>query len=153
MEATMQKEVKDYMAEFNATMRDRQSKALKEVKEQLAPKYIKNGIKMIELHYSGCGDSGEMTEVIITNKNDEIISDWEFDSSGKGKNLNLYEDWSEICYDLLTYDWYNNDGGGGVIYIDLENMNIEVDGYYNETIEVNLGNSDQQTMFDLNEVL
>ena len=39
------------------------------------------------------------------------------------------------------------------IYIDLENMNIEVDGYYNETIEVNLGNSDQQTMFDLNEVV
>ena len=148
MEATMQKEVKDYMAEFNATMRDRQSKALKEVKEQLAPKYIKNGIKMIELHYSGCGDSGEMTEVAAYKEND-IITDY----SEKGKHLQLHDDWSEIFYDLLTYDWYNNDGGGGVIYIDLENMNIEVDGYYNETIEVNLGNSDQQTMFDLNEVV
>ncbi len=149
MEATMQKEIKDYMAEYNARMRTRQDKALKEVKEQLAPKYIKNGITMIELHYSGCGDSGEMTEVAAYDKDNNVITDY----SEKGKYLQLHEDWSEICYDLLTYDWYNNDGGGGVIYIDLENMNIEVDGYYNETIEVNLGNSDQQTMFDLNEVV
>ena len=125
MEATMQKEVKDYMAEFNATMRDRQSKALKEVKEQLAPKYIKNGIKMIELHYSGCGDSGEMTEVAAYKEND-IITDY----SEKGKHLQLHDDWSEICYDLLTYDWYNNDGGSGTFTF--ENGKLYVDGqtYY-----------------------
>ena len=130
MEATMQKEVKDYMAEFNATMRDRQSKALKEVKEQLAPKYIKNGIKMIELHYSGCGDSGEMTEVAAYKEND-IITDY----SEKGKHLQLHDDWSEICYDLLTYDWYNNDGGSGTFTF--ENGKLSVDGqtYYTESDE------------------
>ena len=117
MEATMQKEVKDYMAEYYARMRDRQNKALKEVKEQLAPKYIKNNVTMIELHYSGCGDSGEMTEVAAYDKDNNVITDY----SEKGKYLQLHDDWSEICYDLLTYDWYNNDGGGGVIYIDLEN--------------------------------
>lgn len=153
MEATMQKEVKDYMAEYNARMRDRQSKALKEVKEQLAPKYLKHDIITIELHYSGCGDSGEMTEVAAYDKDNNILTDYSEVLAKKGKDINLYDDWSEICYDLLTYDWYNNDGGGGVIYIDLENMNIEVDGYYNETVEVNLGNSDQQTMFDLNEIV
>ena len=153
MEATMQKEVKDYMAEYNARMRDRQSKALKEVKEQLAPKYIKNGITIIELHYSGCGDSGEMTEVVAYDKDNNILTDYSEVLVKKGKDINLYDDWSEICYDLLTYDWYNNDGGGGVIYIDLKNMNIEVDGYYNETVEVNIDNSDQETMFDLNEVV
>ena len=149
----MQKEVKDYMAEYNARMRDRQSKALKEVKEQLAPKYIKNGITIIELHYSGCGDSGEMTEVVAYDKDNNILTDYSEVLVKKGKDINLYDDWSEICYDLLTYDWYNNDGGGGVIYIDLKNMNIEVDGYYNETVEVNIDNSDQETMFDLNEVV
>ena len=92
MEATMQKEIKDYMAEYNARMRDRQSKALKEVKEQLAPKYTKNGITMVELHYSGCGDSGEMTEVAAYDKDNNVITDY----SEKGKYLQLHEDWSEI---------------------------------------------------------
>ena len=90
-----------------------------------------------------------MTEAIASNKDNEIITD----TSEEGKNLNIYEDWSEVCYDLLTYDCYNNEGGGGVIYIDLENMEIEVDGYYNDTVQITPENSEQQTHFNLNEII
>lgn len=141
--------VSNIMYQYNKELIKRRNKAIKEIKEELIPKYLKNGITSIELHYDGCGDSGEMTEAIASNKDNEIITD----TSEEGKNLNIYEDWSEVCYDLLTYDWYNNEGGGGVIYIDLENMEIEVDGYYNDTVQVTPENSEQQTHFDLNEII
>jgi hypothetical protein len=145
--------INNSLKEYYKRIRTNQENALRKVKEELIPEYLKHGLVSVELHYSGCGDSGEMTEVIANNENDEIITSWGDRDKNKSKGRDLYEDWSEVCYDLLTYDWYNNDGGGGVIYIDFKTMEIQVDGYYHETVEVDLGNSNQETEFKLNEIV
>jgi len=112
---------KDVLARWKTDMDQRQNKALSKL-AKLAPKYIKDGYTVIHTCYSGCGDSGEVTEVYATTDSNEIHT---FNYKD-----NEFQEMSDIVYDLLTYDWYNNDGGGGSIAIDLVNKEIEIDGYY-----------------------
>ena len=110
----------DVMARWKTDMDQRQNKAIKTLKE-IAPKYVKKGYKIIHVSYSGCGDSGEVTEVYTA------INDKTHYFNYKD---NEYEEISDIVYDLLTYDWYNNDGGGGTVDINLESGEVEIDAYY-----------------------
>jgi|TARA_R100000084_G_scaffold101777_2_gene57031 hypothetical protein len=110
----------DIMARWRVDQDKRQNKAINKLKE-LAPEYIKKGYKLIHVSYSGCGDSGEVTEVYTT------IDDKTHYFNYKD---NEYEEISDIVYDLLTYDWYNNDGGGGTVDINLESGEVEIDAYY-----------------------
>ena len=131
---------KDLMARHRQNEIDRQKAAIAKL-AKLAPEYIKNGYTVIHIYYSGCGDSGEVTEVYAHTNNK--------DTPGETHSFNYkdneYEEMSEIAYDILTYDWYNNDGGGGSIIIDLFHKEVEVDGYY--IVEEQAPATDQESHF------
>ena len=111
------------MAKYRLDQESKQKVALTKL-GVLAPEYIKNGYTNIHIYYSGCGDSGEVTEVYAdTNSSDSKTHTFRY-------NDTEFQEMSEIVYDLLTYDWYNNDGGGGSKTIDLFHKEIEIDGYY-----------------------
>tara|TARA_R100001510_G_C7493740_1_gene100398 strand:- start:27 stop:461 length:435 start_codon:yes stop_codon:yes gene_type:complete len=114
----------DVIARWKTDMDQRQNKAIEKLKE-IAPKYVKNGFKVIHVSYSGCGDSGEVTEVYAT-------KGWEINDDTHYFNYkdSVYKEISNIVYDLLTYDWYNNDGGGGTVDINFDTGEVGIDAYY-----------------------
>ena len=114
---------KDLLARHRSNEMTKQKAAIDKL-AKLAPTYVKNGYKGIHIYYSGCGDSGEVTEVYADiDSNENKIHTFNYKD-------NEYEEMSDIAYDILTYDWYNNEGGEGSISIDLVNKEVEVDGYY-----------------------
>jgi len=131
---------KDLMARHRQNEIDKQKAAIAKL-AKLAPEYIKNGYTVIHIYYSGCGDSGEVTEVYAHTNNK--------DTPGETHSFNYkdneYEEMSEIAYDILTYDWYNNEGGGGSITIDLFHKEVEVDGHY--IVEEQAPATDQESYF------
>ena len=129
---------KDLMARHRQNEIDKQKAAIAKL-AKLAPEYIKNGYTVIHIGYSGCGDSGEVNDVYAdTNSDDNKIHIFNYKD-------NEYEEMSEIAYDILTYDWYNNEGGGGSITIDLFHKEVEVDGYY--IVEEQAPATDQESHF------
>ena len=86
------------------------------LKRRLAVQVIKDhNISKIEVYYSGGGDDGcidtvtyysgeEAVDVIMTNK--------------------VECEWNDLLYDMLNdnieWDWINNDGGSGHMYINCE---------------------------------
>ena len=114
--------IDNLMAQWARDAEKKQKEALKSLKE-LTPKFVKEGLNAIFIHYSGCGDSGEVAEIYGT-----------YPDKSESHYLNYkdsdYEKLSDITYDLLTYDWYNNEGGNGTIQIDLNENTIDIDAYY-----------------------
>jgi hypothetical protein len=83
------------------------------------------GVTNVEIRYDGGGDSGQVEDVEYegTNLDHTSLSD-----KFEGDLQDLATHILEQHYD---YDWYNNDGGYGVIRIDLEEdtPEISIDGY------------------------
>ena len=129
--------IDNLMAQWARDAEKKQKEALKSLKE-LTPKFVKEGLNAIFIHYSGCGDSGEVTEIYGTypdsNKYTNLKPERLKVESNKSRYFNYkdsdYEKLSDITYDLLTYDWYNNEGGNGTIQIDLNENTIDIDAYY-----------------------
>lgn len=115
---------KDLMARHRKNEMAKQYAALEKL-QALKPKYVKKGYKIIHVTYSGCGDSGEVTEVYATVKGDIDEGTHQFNYKD-----DEYDEISEIVYDLLTYDWYNNDGGGGTVDINFNRGEVGIDAYY-----------------------
>ena len=114
--------IDNLMAQWERNTKKKQEEALKSLKE-LTPKFVKEGLNAIFIHYSGCGDSGEVTEIYGTYPDKSESRYFNYKDSD-------YEKLSDITYDLLTYDWYNNEGGNGTIQIDLNENTIDIDAYY-----------------------
>lgn len=93
----------------------------------------KLGVTYIDAEFSGSGDSGDMYGVSYyltkehTGYNDDIaIGDTETEK---------FRDWLYTLFaDNVTCDWYNNDGGGGHVYIELPSMEVKITSYWNETV-------------------
>jgi len=87
------------------------------------------GVTNVEIRYDGGGDSGQVEDVEYegTNLDHTSLSD-----KFEGDLQDLATHILEQHYD---YDWYNNDGGYGVIRIDLEEdtPEISIDGYVRTT--------------------
>jgi len=87
------------------------------------------GVTNVEIRYDGGGDSGQVEDVEYegTNLDHITISD---NFSGQLEDLATH-----ILEQHYDYDWYNNDGGYGVIRIDLEGdtPEISIDGYVRTT--------------------
>jgi hypothetical protein len=69
----------------------------------------------ISLSFSGSGDSGN----------------WD-DEHDNACVMTLF---NHLLNNVVTWDWYNNDGGGGTISWDLATNTINIEGYYNETVQ------------------
>ena len=121
--------IDNLMAQWARDVEKKQKEALKSLKE-LTPKFVKEGLNAIFIHYSGCGDSGEVTEIYGTYPDSNKYTNLKSESRYFNYKDSDYEKLSDITYDLLTYDWYNNEGGNGTIQIDLNENTIDIDAYY-----------------------
>jgi len=84
------------------------------------------GIKELRISYDGSGDSGSVEEShFITMDGDEIDLE-EFADVADKIAYHILDDYYNI-------DWYNNEGGHGVITLDIVNKTWSIDGYYRET--------------------
>jgi hypothetical protein len=90
---------------------------------QEAVLYLKDrGVTKIIVSYEGSGDSGSI-EGIIYFKGEDSFNHLNIDIS-KDMDYEL----QNLCYPMLDNieDWYNNDGGYGVINIDLDNLHYDI---------------------------
>ena len=124
---------------------------------QLKERYLLDGFK-IQLEYSGAGDSGEMYDTTFHKGQmqgleiDEIFTTREdFDNKAKTRIREIIERLIEDSYDILTYDWYNNEGGQGTIEFDINELKVYVHGSYNVQSEHDCSEAGQETFFDLSE--
>jgi hypothetical protein len=91
---------------------------------------LKNlNVDLIVLHYSGGGDSGAIDDFLYYKK----IED------GDSFDLNNFEEMFKIDFDTkliedFAYpilneieDWWNNEGGNGMMYINLESMEYKIE--------------------------
>lgn len=99
-----------------------------------------SGHKEIKLEYSGGGDSGDIDSVAFDNINvDVIFSD----------EVEKIKDWVHSTILNQIGDWYNNDGGRGVITIDLTEMTYHVDEvYYTMSEETNCSDGELTNLID-----
>ena len=79
------------------------------------------GITSFEVDFSGSGDSGDIDERRYYNGKDEI--DPNDDVIGICEQI---ED--VIINNYYHYDWYNNEGGRGTLYVDLESKTWNIEG-------------------------
>ena len=96
------------------------------------------GVTAIKIHYSGGGDSGAIDSIIYSTEPnidfDEIenLDSWTSDfnlSNLKIPNIDLYNEISDFADDkILTdiEDWWNNDGGYGVMLISIPSGNYKI---------------------------
>jgi hypothetical protein len=83
------------------------------------------GIKEVRIPYDGSGDSGSTEEAnFITTDGDEIDLE-EFENVADKIANHILDKYYDV-------DWYNNDGGHGVITINIIEKTWEIDGYYRE---------------------
>jgi hypothetical protein len=68
---------------------------------------------VFEAEFSGYGDSGDYHPI---------------------DNEKVDQFFSELVYKLVTFDWYNNEGGGGSIVWDVKEDVITISGYQNEVV-------------------
>jgi len=122
IEEPKKQDVKDLIASWEDRQLKEQEKALKDLKK-IAAKFVKEGLSNLEVHYSGCGDCGEISEIYGIKPGDPSSRYFNYKDPE-------YDELAEICYNLLTYDWYNNEGGNGNISIDLVNNIIDIDAYH-----------------------
>lgn len=80
------------------------------------------GVCKIQVEYSGSGDSGDIDDVSFLNKDGNDVS----------VNSEIRDMIEEICYNNLLdkiEDWYNNDGGWGMIVIDVPSCEYTIDNH------------------------
>ena len=81
------------------------------------------GIAKIRVDYSGGGDSGAIDSVVFEDsKRNEIIIGEELIPDYDAQKI------ESIAYDYLNHieDWWNNEGGYGSFYIDLNTMEYNI---------------------------
>jgi hypothetical protein len=80
------------------------------------------GIEMVEVDFSGSGDSGDIDEWrYLDADNDEI----DIDDKSEAIIKMIGE---EIINHNYGYDWYNNDGGRGTLYMNLKKRTWKIEG-------------------------
>ena len=84
--------------------------------------------KYIQINYDGAGDSGSVEEIQLYNPDEGSHGHYEILEDRRKEYLKIEDAFYEL-FDRSMGDWVNNDGGYGILTIDLE------DGSY--TNEVN----------------
>lgn len=91
------------------------------LRQKLLTQHILNDGISLRFHgsFSGCGDSGNY-------------------DGGDYKNSEVDELFADALEEFVTFDWYNNDGGGGDITWDVVDDKITINGYYNEIVSTDV---------------
>jgi hypothetical protein len=86
------------------------------------------GISRIEIPFDGAGDSGsiETMEIRLLDSLGNIVVEPDTDDNFIELLVDFAYEYLEKFYD---YDWYNNEGGYGTININLEEKEIDVEGW------------------------
>ena len=100
--------------------------------------YHLNGWKSIQIAYDGAGDSGSVEEIQLCNPDEGLYGHYE---QLEGEQYLKIEDAFYSLFNQSMGDWVNNDGGYGMLTIDLE------DGSY--TNEVNYRTIETDTITGL----
>jgi len=79
-----------------------------------------SGVKTFKINYSGSGDSGGIDGITYFDKENEAIDHTNVDINHDGLQ--------DLCYPLLEgiEDWYNNDGGDGVLTVDVDKLKFDI---------------------------
>lgn len=94
---------------------------MKMTKAELLAKLKAYKVKTAQAHYDGSGDSGEVEEVTF-------LDDAGADVPNVPKELNEAVDAMACNYlNEKGIDWYNNDGGYGDFYIDVDDAKVRLD--------------------------
>jgi hypothetical protein len=80
------------------------------------------GVEKLVAEYSGGDDSGAIDTVYAENTEGDHIDLGDFHD--RVENF-MYE----ILSTKYDYDWYNNDGGSGTVYFDINTLEYDVHGY------------------------
>jgi hypothetical protein len=96
------------------------------------------GYSHIRAIYSGSGDSGAIHELLAIKRGGVIEEGDDLPTLTKGaETIELEYDLAELIsnkiYDILNNasDWYNNEGGGGTLFISTDDYKYKGDHYYN----------------------
>jgi hypothetical protein len=101
------------------------------------------GVRQVEVTFRGSGDSGDIDDIDYLTARDRSMKrpskTWDnaaqkaVDVPGEIEDP---ADFSDQLLDLfnehVTTDWYNNEGGGGKISIDLNTLEIDISSYWYE---------------------
>ena len=92
------------------------------LKRNLAVQVIKDhNISKIEVYYNGGGDDGCVESVTYYTTDPGSGDQVDIDVN---MNNEVESEWDDLLYDLLNthieWDWINNDGGAGYMYINCE---------------------------------
>lgn len=119
------------------------------------------GVAKVAITFSGSGDSGEIEHTELYNANEDIIPmpddmvAWTKQTYGEqgaaSKPVKLRDALEDIGYRVLDetgMDWYNNDGGQGVVFLDVDGavFGVRVDMEINYT-----SHEDHEFEYDPNE--
>lgn len=87
------------------------------------------GVEKIRIHYSGGGDSGQIDDIVYLVKSfNKTFSEEELSIAS-----DIHSKLESVSYRLLDGigDWYNNEGGQGIIEINLPDLEYTIDAQYN----------------------
>lgn len=82
--------------------------------------YHLNGWKFIHINYDGAGDSGSVEEIQLYNRDEDPHGPHGHYEQLKGDQYLKIEDAFYSLFDQSLGDWVNNDGGYGLLIINLE---------------------------------
>jgi hypothetical protein len=98
------------------------------------------GFEYIKIEYSGGGDSGCIDDVYLVRQGHIKIEDGEVSENNDGYYAHPNQELKNLIGEKATNhvldkadDWWNNDGGGGVLYICTLDGTYHGDHYVNET--------------------
>jgi hypothetical protein len=129
----MKKPTKKQIASFTATIVGAKLKDEKvDVYVALLELY-KIGVTYIDAEFSGSGDSGDLHEICYYPSEDKTAYNDEVEIGDI--KTEKFRDWLyDIFQSNVTCDWYNNDGGGGHVFLKLPSLDVRITSFWNETV-------------------
>jgi len=108
-----------------AQKEENKRKTVKKKLEKVLPELEEMGYTYVHMEYYGGGDEGSMEDAYVT-KEDKYFAPthkdvkaeiWKSIADGYRFDIHGFDFYDLV--DFLDYDWWNNEGGGGTIVLDI----------------------------------
>lgn len=94
----------------------------------------------IDVHFSGSGDSGDVDEPNLTPEQKAIVEKLGYEFAYGGGWRYIDGEYQETAPDIkktllsiiseaIPFDYVNNEGGHGTVYLDIDAMAVRIEGY------------------------